>query len=92
MRYSRQLRTGGISLGHGGYGGQYMVANPDTDTVVVYFSVLENDIAADSDFSDPLARMTAATSMPRRCGATTSSSFCSDLDPRQARTSGRRLE
>ncbi|MES0003368.1 beta-lactamase family protein [Mesorhizobium sp. M0051] len=42
MRYSRQTFTDGNWLGHGGYGGQLMLANPDTGTVVVYFSVLEN--------------------------------------------------
>ncbi|MES0169914.1 serine hydrolase [Mesorhizobium sp. M0027] len=39
--YSRQTYTNGTWLGHGGYGGQFMLANPDTGTVVVYFSVLE---------------------------------------------------
>ena len=46
--------TDGTWLGHGGYGGQFMLANPDTDTVVVYFSVLENKDAYDPDFYAPL--------------------------------------
>ncbi|TIQ33276.1 MAG: beta-lactamase family protein, partial [Mesorhizobium sp.] len=33
--YSRQLTTDGTWLGHSGYGGQFMLANPDTGTVVV---------------------------------------------------------
>ncbi|CDX38056.1 Beta-lactamase class C and other penicillin binding proteins [Mesorhizobium plurifarium] len=58
-RYSRQTMTDGTVLGHGGYGGQYMIANPDTGTVVVYFSVLENSTAMDSNFSGPLVKMMA---------------------------------
>ncbi|MER9250031.1 serine hydrolase [Mesorhizobium sp. M0590] len=58
-RYSRQMNTDGTWLGHGGYGGQFMLANPDTGTVVVYFSVLENASAYDPGFSDPLVKMMA---------------------------------
>jgi CubicO group peptidase (beta-lactamase class C family) len=54
IRYSRQTMTDGAWLGHGGYGGQFMLANPDTDTSVVYFSVLENKDAYDPDFYAPL--------------------------------------
>ncbi len=54
IRYSRQTMTDGTWLGHGGYGGQFMLANPDTDTAVVYFSVLENKDAYDPDFYAPL--------------------------------------
>ncbi|MER8570362.1 serine hydrolase [Mesorhizobium sp. M0924] len=59
IRYCHQMNTDGTFLGHGGYGGQYMLANPDTGTVVVYFSVLENASAFDPDFGDPLVRMMA---------------------------------
>ncbi|MER9282233.1 serine hydrolase [Mesorhizobium sp. M0522] len=59
MRYSRQTFTDGTWLGHGGYGGQFMLANPDTGTVVVYFSVLENSSAMDPNFSGPLVKMMA---------------------------------
>ncbi|UVK49940.1 beta-lactamase family protein (plasmid) [Mesorhizobium sp. AR02] len=58
-RYSRQIATDGSFLGHGGFGGQYMLANPDTGTVVVYFSVLENKTAMDTSFSGPLVKMMA---------------------------------
>ncbi|MER8725424.1 serine hydrolase [Mesorhizobium sp. M1027] len=58
-RYSRHVNTDGTFLGHGGYGGQYMLANPDTGNVVVYFGVLENKSASDPDFSDPLVKMMA---------------------------------
>ncbi|MER8401996.1 hypothetical protein [Mesorhizobium sp. M1348] len=59
-RYSRQVNTDGTFLGHGGYGGQFMLANPDTGTVVVYFGVIENASASDPDFSAELAAQEAA--------------------------------
>ncbi|TIS18247.1 MAG: serine hydrolase [Mesorhizobium sp.] len=59
MRYSGQTNTDGTWLGHGGYGGQYMLANPDTCTVVVYFSVLENASALDDEFMANLVKMMA---------------------------------
>lgn len=59
MRYSSHAYTDGTWLGHGGYGGQFMLANPDTGTVVVYFSVLENRSAFDADFSGSLVKMMA---------------------------------
>ncbi|MFD2054785.1 serine hydrolase domain-containing protein [Mesorhizobium calcicola] len=57
MRYSRQTFTDGTWLGHGGYGGQFMLANPDTGTVVVYFSVLENKSASDTNHFTPMVKM-----------------------------------
>lgn len=60
LRYSRHIFTDGASISHGGWGGQYMLVNPETDTVAVYFSVLENRSASDSDFSTPLGHMMAA--------------------------------
>ncbi|MES0182848.1 beta-lactamase family protein [Mesorhizobium sp. M0025] len=57
MLYSRQTFTDGTWLGHGGYGGQFMLANPDTGVVVVYFSVLENKSASDAAFSSDLVKM-----------------------------------
>lgn len=65
IRYSRQMMTNGKWFGHGGYGGQFMLADPDTGTVVVYFSVLENKDAYDPEFYAPLIEMmgdVAATS------------------------------
>ncbi|TIS18877.1 MAG: serine hydrolase [Mesorhizobium sp.] len=61
MRYSRQMTTDGTWLGHGGYAGQYILANPDTGIVVVYFSVLENtgDPDPDPNFQGPLVKMMA---------------------------------
>ncbi|MER9345211.1 beta-lactamase family protein [Mesorhizobium sp. M0601] len=59
MRYSRQMYADGRCIGHSGYAGQYLVANPDIGTVVVYFSVLENKSASDSEFFATLMKMAA---------------------------------
>lgn len=57
FQYSRQTYTDGTWLGHSGYGGQYMFANPENDTVVVYLSVLENNAASDPAFGAALMKM-----------------------------------
>ena len=57
QRYSNQTATDGQCLGHGGYGGQYMLANPDTGVVVVFFSVLEDADAHDAAYSAEVIRM-----------------------------------
>ncbi|MER9319857.1 beta-lactamase family protein [Mesorhizobium sp. M0659] len=61
FRYSNQMATDGTWLRHGGYGGQYMLATPDTGIVVIYFSVLENtgDPDPDPNFQGPLVKMMA---------------------------------
>ena len=57
QRYSNHTVTDGQCLGHGGYGGQYMLANPDTGVVVVFFSVLEDAAAHDPAYSAEVIRM-----------------------------------
>jgi CubicO group peptidase (beta-lactamase class C family) len=57
LRYSNQTNTNGTWLGHGGYGGQYMLVNPETETVAVFFSVLENDAAYDPPYYVRIIRM-----------------------------------
>jgi CubicO group peptidase (beta-lactamase class C family) len=57
QRYTNHAVTDGQCLGHGGYGGQYMLANPDTGVAVVFFSVLENADAHDSAYSAEVIRM-----------------------------------
>lgn len=42
IRYSNHLMVSGPCYGHGGWGGQYVMANLDTQTIGVYFSVVEN--------------------------------------------------
>jgi CubicO group peptidase (beta-lactamase class C family) len=57
LRYSNHTATDGQCVGHGGYGGQYMLANPDTGVVVAFFSVLENADAWDPAYSGEVIRM-----------------------------------
>jgi CubicO group peptidase (beta-lactamase class C family) len=57
IRYSNHTVVSGRSLGHGGWGGQYAVANLDNGTIGVYLSVIENQHADNRDFLGPVARM-----------------------------------
>lgn len=59
LRYSNQTNTNGTWVGHGGYGGQYLVANPDTGRVACFLSVLENDAGFDADYYPPIIAMLA---------------------------------
>ncbi len=60
IRYSNQTNTNGRWLGHGGYGGQYMLADLSSGVVGVFFSVLENRDAHDPDYSTEFIRMLQA--------------------------------
>ena len=60
LHYSNQTNTNGRWLGHGGYGGQYMLADLDSGVVGVFFSVLENRDAHDVDYSSDVIRMLEA--------------------------------
>jgi CubicO group peptidase (beta-lactamase class C family) len=55
--YSNHLMVSGSSVGHGGWGGQYALANLATRTVGVFFSVLENEHAINSDYLGPVIEM-----------------------------------
>ncbi len=57
LRYSNHTTTDGRWLGHGGYGGQYLLADPDTRTVVAFFSVLEDRHAYTEDYLPGVVRM-----------------------------------
>ena len=57
LRYSNHMNTDGTWLGHGGYGGQYMLVNPNTGTVCVFFSVLENASGYDAGYFARVIRM-----------------------------------
>jgi CubicO group peptidase (beta-lactamase class C family) len=59
LRYSNQTNTNGVWVGHGGYGGQYMVANPDTGRVACFLSVLQNEAGYDADYYPPIIAMLA---------------------------------
>lgn len=60
LRYSNHLNTDGTWLGHDGYGGQYMLVNPGTRTVCVFFSVLENAAGYDAGYFARVIRMLEA--------------------------------
>lgn len=55
--YSNQTMTNGVWLGHGGYGGQFMLANLDTGISISFFSVLQNKDAMDLDYSVGMVKM-----------------------------------
>jgi CubicO group peptidase (beta-lactamase class C family) len=60
LRYSNQTNTDGRFLGHGGYGGQYLVADLTSGVVGVFFSVLDDKDGYDLDYYPPIIRMLAA--------------------------------
>ncbi len=57
INYSNQTMTNGRWLGHGGYGGQFMLADLDSGVVGAFFSVLENDDAHHGPHSVSVIRM-----------------------------------
>lgn len=59
LRYSNQTNTNGVWLGHGGYGGQYLVANPDTGRVASFMSVLDDEDGYLAAYYPPIIAMLA---------------------------------
>jgi CubicO group peptidase (beta-lactamase class C family) len=59
LRYSNQTNTDGTWLGHGGYGGQYLVANPATGRVACYLSVMQDEDGYDAAYYPPIIAMLA---------------------------------
>jgi len=59
LRYANQTNTNGTWVGHGGYGGQYLVANPDTGRTACFLSVLQNDAGYDDNYYPPIIAMLA---------------------------------
>ncbi len=57
LRYSNQTNTDGTWVGHGGYGGQYLVANPETGRVACFLSVLQDAHGFDPDWYPPVIAM-----------------------------------
>lgn len=68
MYYSRQTTTNGTWIGHGGFGGQYLLANPDTGIVVVYMAVFENESGDSKDLYPPLINMMAEVAAAESTG------------------------
>ena len=59
------MRSDGRWIGHGGWGGQFLLIDPDTRVVVVFFSVLENEDASDWDYQlETIAMAEAITRLP----------------------------
>ena len=56
-RYSNQSFTNGTWIGHGGYGGQFLLVNPDTGISVSFFSVLLNKSAMDYGYLGEMVGM-----------------------------------
>lgn len=50
QRYSGHLMTDGQRIGHAGYGGQYLMIEPDSGRVALYLGVLENESGYDEAF------------------------------------------
>jgi len=59
VRYSNQMNTDGRWVGHGGYGGQYMLCDLESGVVGVFFSVLENRDCYDPENTCEIIRMLA---------------------------------
>ncbi|WP_292506512.1 serine hydrolase [Mesorhizobium sp.] len=57
LRYSNQTNTDGRWLGHGGFGGQYMIADLTSGVVGVVFSVVENREGNDSNYHVRIIKM-----------------------------------
>lgn len=56
LRYAGHLMTDGATIGHAGYGGQYLMADPDRGRVVAYLGVLQNESGYDEAFMARLVR------------------------------------
>lgn len=59
LRYSNHCNTDGVWFGHGGYGGQYLVANPETGRVACFLSVLQDEDGYETDYYPPIIAMLA---------------------------------
>lgn len=59
LRYSNQTNTDGRWIGHGGYGGQYLVADPVMGTAAVFLSVLDNADGYLSSYYPPIISLLA---------------------------------
>jgi CubicO group peptidase (beta-lactamase class C family) len=57
LRYSNHLNTDGTMFGHGGYGGQYLVADPSTGRVACFLSVLQDEDGYDTTYFPPIIAM-----------------------------------
>ncbi len=56
-RYSNHSFTNGRWIGHGGYGGQFLMADPDKEAAIAFFSVLESHQGEDDSYLPEVAAM-----------------------------------
>ena len=65
LRYCRHLQTNGRWVGHDGYAGQYMMADPESGVAVAFFSVLEDESGDDPAYNGAVTLMCQAiTELP----------------------------
>jgi len=57
IRYSNQTMTSSDWIGHGGYGGQFLLVNMVTGIVAAFFSVIETPSATDEEYKIKMIRM-----------------------------------
>ena len=58
MVYSNHMMVAGPrTLGHGGWGGQYVMANLSTGIVGAFYSVMESQHALNGNYIRPVIRM-----------------------------------
>ena len=57
LTYHNQLMTNGRWVSHGGYGGQYLLIDPDSRTVIAFFSVLEDEQGYDASYYPDIIAM-----------------------------------
>jgi len=57
IRYCLHLQTNGQWVGHGGFGGQYLLANPETGISVAFFSVLEDEAGYNHQYIEDVVLM-----------------------------------
>jgi len=60
LRYSNQTNTNGRWLGHGGYGGQYLLVDMESGTVGCFLSVLDNASGYEAAYYPPVIAMLEA--------------------------------
>lgn len=56
VRYSNHLFTNGRWIGHGGYGGQFLLVDMETGTSCAFLSVLENESGYDQDYMNQVIK------------------------------------
>jgi len=57
VRYSNHTYTNGKWFGHPGFAGQFLMAHPETEISIAYFSVLENEDAHDDEIFNDIMDM-----------------------------------